>query len=32
LLKQWQPQLDHMGAYLPSLEVPKSLCEEITSF
>jgi hypothetical protein len=32
LLKQWQPQLDHMGAYLPFLEVPKSLCKEIASF
>ena len=26
------PQLDHMGVYLPILEVPKSLREEITSF
>ena len=32
LVKAMAPRLDHMGAYLPSLEVPKSLCKEITSF
>ncbi len=32
IVKTMAAQLDHMGVYLPFLEVPKSLCEEITSF
>jgi hypothetical protein len=32
IVKSMAALLDHMGAYLPFLEVPKSLCKKITSF